>query len=154
MSLILKNPGAETRSQYIVGVGLESMTTEMGADVQRVKDILGNNEIKVGGYEKASTISPYSCDSGDDIYDFLQDIIDNERTLDDLEVNVYDVKLFETPTGTAPNVTYPAVKETAIVEITSYDRTVAGYQINFNLLFKSDPVHGEYNPSTKAFVED
>lgn len=141
----------ETAGEYnyvTLGRGLESLPTQMGADVEKKKDVLGNVEISIGGYDKSATIAPYVCDSDEDLYKFLQDVIDNERTLDDLNVIVLDVKLYELPTLNA----YPAIKEDAVIEITDYNREIAGYQINFNLHFKGNPIKGTFDPATKIWT--
>jgi len=137
-----------TYNYITIGKGLESLPTSMGADVQKTKDVLGNVVIAIGGYDKSATISPYVCNSDDDLYIFLQDIIDNERTLDDLNVVVLDVKLYETDQLGA----YPAIREDGVIEITDYNREVSGYQINFNLHFKGNPAKGTFDPSAKTWV--
>ena len=136
---------------YTLGLGIEEMSTEMNANVETTQDILGNAEIKIGGYAPTSTVSPYTVDTDDDIHDFLQSIIDEEKTLDDLKVGVIDVKLYEAAVGEA----YPAVRQEAIVEISSYTRSASsGYVIDFNLHFKGNPKKGNFNPTTKTWTPE
>ena len=142
-------PNGQTVNYYTLGLGMEELTTDMNASVETTQDILGNSEIKIGGYAPTSSVSPYSVDTSDSIHAFLQTIIDEEKTLDDLLVDVIDVKLYESATNGA----YPAIKQQAIVEITSYTRSASsGYLIDFNLHFKGNPVKGTFNPTTKTWT--
>lgn len=141
--------GENSHKYYIVGAGIEELTTEMNANVETTQDILGNSEIKIGAYSPTSSVSPYTVDDSDDIHEFLQGIIDEQKTLDDLRVQILDVKLFESSTGNA----YPAIMQEGIIEIVSYTRSAtAGYVIDFNLHFKGNPVKGTFDPKTKTWT--
>jgi nucleoid-associated protein YejK len=48
---------------------------------------------------------------------------------------------------------YPAYKETVIVEIVSYGGDTTGYQIAFNVHYQGDRVKGTFDPATKTFTE-
>lgn len=141
--------GSADKAYYTLGLGIEEMSTEMNANVETTADILGNSEIKIGSYSPTSSVSPYSVDTSDDIHEFLQSIIDEQKTLDDLLVDIIDVKLYEEATTGA----YPAIMQQGIVEITSYTRSAStGYTIDFNLHFKGNPVKGTFDPSTKKWT--
>ena len=78
----------------------------------------------------------------------LQDIIDNGLLLDQLKTDVVEVKLWEQ----AEDGAYPATKEEAYIEVTSYGGDVTGYQIPFTLHFTGAKVKGNFNVATKAFT--
>lgn len=145
------NSEAKTYDYFIVGKGMEELSTEMNANVETTQDILGNNETKIASYAPSSTVSPYSADDEEELFDYLQGIIDEQKTLDNLLVQVLDVKLYEEASTGA----YPAVMQEGIVEITSYTRSAtAGYTIDFNLHLKGNPVKGSFNPTAKTWTPD
>ena len=59
-----------------------------------------------------------------------------------------EVKLWETVSTNA----YPAIKEEAYIEITSYGGDTTGYQIPFTLHYTGVKVKGTFDPSTKKFT--
>lgn len=137
-------------SYEVLGDDLEELNVEMGANVVRSANILGGNSISIDRYEKTASIEPYKADSGTGLFTFLKDIIDEEKTLDDLKTDVVHVDVF----GTAVSGAYPAHKEIVIVEVVSYGGNTEGFQIPFNLLFTGQRTAGTFNPTTKAFTPD
>ena len=65
-----------------------------------------------------------------------------------VETDVVEVKLWETAEGTA----YPAIREEAFIEVTSYGGDTAGYQIPFTLHFTGKKVKGTFDVTTKTFT--
>ena len=62
--------------------------------------------------------------------------------------DVVEVKLWETAQGEA----YPAVKEEAFIEVTSYGGDTTGYQIPFTLHYTGVKVKGSFNVTSKTFT--
>jgi hypothetical protein len=141
---------ASTASYEVLGEDLEELNIEMGANVVRKANILGSNSILIDRYEKTASIAPYMADSGTPLFTFLKDIIDNEKTLDDLKTDIVQVDIF----GTAVEGAYPAYKEEAVVEVTSYGGNTEGFQIPFNTLLTGKRTKGKFNPTTKTFTPD
>lgn len=131
-----------------LGQDLEEFSPEMSAQVETKKNILGESSILISGYEKTASVEPYYANSGTALFERLQDIIDNNLTLDDLKTDVVDVKLWDEASSGA----YPAVKETAFIEITSYGGDTTGYQIPFTLHYTGEKVKGTFNVSTRTFT--
>lgn len=131
-----------------LGQDLEEFSPEMSAQVETKKNILGESSILISGYEKTASVEPYYANSGTALFERLQDIIDNNLTLDDLKTDVVDVKLWDEESSGA----FPAVKETAFIEITSYGGDTTGYQIPFALHYTGEKVKGTFNVSTKTFT--
>ena len=141
---------AETPSYERLGKDLEEFSTDMSAQVDTKKNILGESSILISAYEKTSSVEPYYADSGTALFDRLQDIIDNTRVLDELKTDVVEVKLWD---NTSEGV-YPAIREEAFIEITSYGGDTTGYQIPFTLHYTGNKVKGTFNLATKTFTAE
>lgn len=139
---------AETAAYTRLGKDLEEYSEEMSAEVEKKKNILGETSVMVTSYEKSGTVEPYYAEKGDPLFTRLQDIIDNGSVLDDCNTDVVEVHLWETETSGA----YPAVKENAVIEVTSYGGDNTGYQIPFNLHYTGEKTKGTFNITTKTFT--
>lgn len=136
--------------QYVqLGDDLEEYTVEMGANVNKKKNIKGESRAEIDGYEKSASVEPYYAVVGDPLYDRLQKIIDEEQTLDDLKTTLVEVRLWEN--GTAEG-TYAAYREDAIIEVVSYGGDTTGYQIPFNVHPTGGRTKGTFDPKTKTFT--
>lgn len=133
-----------------LGKDLEEFSAELAAQVDTKKNILGETSILISGYEKTASVEPYYAEEGSALFARLQDIIDNGLLLDQLKTDVVEVKLWEQAEGGA----YPATKEEAYIEVTSYGGDVTGYQIPFALHFTGTKVKGTFNVTTKTFNTD
>ena len=130
-----------------LGQDLEEFSPEMSAQVETKKNILGESSILISGYEKTASVEPYYANSGTALFERLQEIIDEGLTLDALKTDVIDVKLWDKESSGA----YPAVKEVAFIEVTSYGGDTTGYQIPFTLHYTGEKTKGTFNVSTKTF---
>lgn len=130
-----------------LGSDLEEFSPEMSAQVETKKNILGESSILISGYEKTASVEPFYAQSGSALFERLQEIIDGDLVLDDLKTDVVDVKLW----GAETSGSYPAVKETVYIEITSYGGDTTGYQIPFTIHYTGEKVNGTFNVSTKEF---
>ena len=131
-----------------MGKDLEEYSPELSADVQKKKNILGESSIMVASYEKSGSVEPYYAEAGDPLFERLQAIIDGGLVLDDCNTDVVEVKLWETATAGA----FPATREKAVFEVTSYGGDSTGYQIPFNIHYTGEKEQGTFNPTTKAFT--
>ena len=133
-----------------LGDDLEEYSVEMSANVETKRNILGETITTIDGYEKSGTVEPYMADSGTELFERLQGIIDGELTLDDLKTSVVEVHLWEA----AQSGNFTAYKEDAVIEVTSYGGDTTGYQIPFNVHYKGGRVKGTFDPKTKTFTAD
>lgn len=140
-------PGGEAAYERL-GKDLEEYSPEMSAEVNTSKNILGETSILISSYEKTGTVEPFYADKDSALFERLQAIIDGNLTHDDLKTDVVEVKLWETASTNA----YPAIKEEAYIEITSYGGDTTGYQIPFTLHYTGVKVKGTFDPSTKKFT--
>ena len=131
-----------------LGKDLEEFSPELAAQVDTKKNILGETSILISGYEKTASVEPFYAEEGSALFTRLQDIIDNGLLLDELKTDVVEVKLWEQ----AEDGAYPATKEEAYIEVTSYGGDVTGYQIPFTLHFTGAKVKGNFNVATKTFT--
>lgn len=133
-----------------LGKDLEEFNIEMNAQSEDRRNILGENETIVSGYAPSVSVNPYYARQGTDLFDFLQEAVDDRKILDDLKIEVLEVHVWDHTTGENP--TYTAYKETAIVVPVSKGGDTTGYQIPFELHLQGDPVKGQFAPGTKTFT--
>lgn len=131
-----------------MGKDLEEYSPELAAEVETTKNILGETAILISSYEKTGTVEPYYAEKDSALFTRLQAIIDGNLVLDDLKTDVVEVKLWETETSGA----FPAIKEEAYIEVTSYGGDTTGYQIPFTVHYTGVKTKGTFNPSTKTFI--
>ena len=131
-----------------LGQDLEEFSPELSAQVDTKKNILGETSILISGYEKTAGVEPYYAEAGSQLFNRLQEIIDESLLLDALKTDVVEVKLWEQPEGSA----YPAIREEAYIEINSYGGDVTGYQIPFTLHYTGAKVKGTFDVATKTFT--
>jgi hypothetical protein len=115
--------------------------------VDTSKNILGATAVRISGYEKTSAVEPFYAKAGDPLFEKLQAIIDGQLVLDDLKTDVVEVKLWQEGENG-----YPAVKETAYIEVISYGGDTSGYQIPFKLHFTGEKVAGNFDVTGKTFT--
>ncbi|MEG1752529.1 MAG: hypothetical protein RR234_01315 [Christensenella sp.] len=140
--------GSGAAAYVLLGKNLEEYTAELSAEIEKHKNILGENSIILSSYEKSGTVEPYYAEKGDTLFTRLQAIIDGSLVLDDCNTDIIEVKLWETPTAGA----YPAIKENAVIEVSSYGGDNTGYQIPFNIHYTGEKTYGTFDPKTKAFT--
>ena len=133
-----------------LGKDLEEFSPELSAQVDTRKNILGETAILISGYEKTGSVEPYYAEAGTGLFERLQAIIDGSLVLDELKTDVVEVKLWENREGNV----YPAIREEAYIEVTSYGGDTTGYQIPFTLHFTGNKVKGSFDVSTKTFTEN
>ena len=131
-----------------LGQDLEEFSPELSAQVETKKNILGQSSVLISGYEKTAAVEPFYAQSGSQLFNRLQEIIDGDLVLDELKADVVDVKLWEGDEGE----NYPAVKEVVFLEVTSYGGDTTGYQIPFTIHYTGEKVKGSFNVSTKTFT--
>lgn len=140
--------GSENAAYVRLGKDLEEYNAELSANVEKKKNILGETSVMVTSYEKSGSVEPYYAEKGDALFTRLQGIIDNGSVLDDCNTDIVEVRLWEVENEGA----YPATKEKAVIEITSYGGDNTGYQIPFNIHYTGEKETGTFNPTTKAFT--
>lgn len=139
---------AQTAVYERLGKDLEEFSPELSAQVDTKKNILGESSIVISGYEKTGSIEPFYAEEGSGLFQRLQEIIDGNLVLDALATDVVEVKLWETVSEGS----YPAVREKAYIEVTSYGGDTTGYQIPFTLHYTGQKEQGTFNITSKTFT--
>ena len=135
-------------NEYVrLGQDLEEYAPQLSASVEKTKNILGQTSVAITGYEKSAAVEPYYACVGDPLFERLQAIIDGDLVLDSLKTNIVEVKLWD-----GEGSTYPAVKEQAYIEITSYGGDTTGYQIPFTVHYTGIKEVGTFDVATKTFT--
>lgn len=139
---------ADGESYERLGADLEEFSPEMNARVETKKNILGQTSVVISGYDKTAAVEPYYAEVGSALFAKLQAIIDGDLVLDDLQVSVVEVKLWD-----GEGSSYPAVKEQAYIEINSYGGDTTGYAIPFTLHYTGSKEIGSFDVSSKTFTK-
>lgn len=145
----LPNAKAGSPTYVRLGKDLEEYSPELSANVEKKQNILGETSIMLTSYEKSASVEPYYAEKNDPLFVRLQDIIDNGRIMDDCNTSVVEVHMWE---NADPEKGYPAVKDDAVIEVSSYGGDNTGYQIPFTLHYANKPVKGYFKLDTKVFT--
>ncbi len=141
-------PGEDADYERL-GKDLTEYSPEMSAKVEKNENIIGETNVTISGYEKTAAVEPYQAEKGSALFNRLQSIVDNALVLDDLKTDVVDVKLWEEPTVDSA---YPAIKEEAYIEVTSYGGDTTAYQIPFTVHYTGVKTHGSFDVKTRKFT--
>lgn len=131
-----------------LGKDLEEFSPELAAQVDTKRNILGETAILISGYEKTGAVEPFFAEEGSALFERLQSIVDGNLVLDQLLTDVVEVKLWKSENGTS----YPAIRESAYIEVISYGGDTSGYQIPFTLHFTGNKETGTFDVTTKEFT--
>ena len=123
-----------------LGQDLEEFAPEMAAEVETKKNILGETNVLISGYQKTASVEPYYAENGSALFERLQAIIDGNLVQDALRTDVIEVKLWKETSDGA----YEAYKEDAYIEVTSYGGDTTGYQIPFTLHYTGVKTKGTF----------
>lgn len=131
-----------------LGKDLEVYAPELSAQVDKKKNILGQTSVTISGYEKRAAVEPFYAEADSRLFQRLQRIIDEALVLEDLRTDVVEVKLWEQ----ADTTVYPAIREQAYIEVTSYGGDTTGYQIPFRVHYTGVKMKGSFDVSTRVFT--
>lgn len=146
-------PPSESKESYVrLGKDLEEYIVEMNANVETKNNIWGETSVTLDSYQPQASVEPYYAEIGEPLFERLQEIVDEQQTLDDLKTSVAEVHLWE-PVDSEDG-TYVAYKEDAIIEVSSYGGDTTGYQIPFNVHHTGNRVKGKFVLATKTFTAD
>lgn len=133
-----------------LGKDLEEFNVELNPEIKTTKNILGETSVKLTSYEVSASVEPYYAEQGTKLFEFLQGIVDERKTLDGVITDVVEVHTWEQATGGA----FTAYKETAVVAVSSYGGNYEGYAIPFTVHYAGDRTKGTFNPTTKTFTAE
>ena len=132
-----------------LGKHLTEYSPEMSAEVETNENIMGEVTVSIHGYKKTGSVEPFYAEKGSALFNRLQTILDDSLVNDDLLTDVVDVKLWE---GDKDATTFPAIKEVAYIEVSSYGGDNTGYQIPFTLHYTNIKTKGTFDVKAKTFT--
>lgn len=139
--------GAEVN--YIrLGADLEEYGDELNPDVEVVKNILGEQNVRHNGYEVQSEVEPYYAYAGDPLFEQLAMIANERKTGDECKTTKIDVLLDETG-----KVAW-AYREDCYVIPNSIGGDTSGVQIPFTVYNAGNRVKGNFDLKTKTFTPE
>ena len=144
------DPSGETPKWVRLGEDLEEFKDEFSATVDKKKNILGKEKIKITDYEVTGSVDPYYAYVGDALYDWLENIARNRLTLDKCKTQVLTVYCWKTSSDTTG--TYAADQEDVVVEIKSMGGDVNGVSIPFDIHHTGEITTGTFATDTKTFT--
>ena len=142
-------PGVSSPNYVRLGRDLEEYSPELSANVEKTRNILGETRVLLTGYEKNGKVEPYYAEKGDALFARLQSIVDEALVLDDCVTSVVEVHLWEEKD---PSKGFPATREKAVLEVTSYGGDASGYQIPFAVHYDGRPEKGWFDPENNTFT--
>lgn len=110
------------------------------------------------GTKELESLSPefdfeISVDATDAVSVYLTGLEWNDKTLTDVQTDIVSVQLWQTPTGTEPNLLYPAKKYLVSISVeTIGDEALKTLKHSVKAGVRGDATFGTFNPTTKAFV--
>lgn len=142
------------KSDYTrLGKDLESYSEELNPDVTITKNILGEQSVRISGYEVQSSVDPFYYEYEDTLSEKIMDIINTRATGDQCKTSVVDA-LLKAPTepGGAPTVLW-AYREDAYVVPNTGGGDTTGIQTPFTVYKAGNRVKGTFDLTTKKFTE-
>ncbi len=136
-----------TTNYVRLGKDLESYAEELNPQVEVNKNILGEQNVIHNGYEVQSEVNPFYAESGDPLWDQLQNIANNRLTGEACETT--RVELLMDASGTVEW----AYREDCYVVPQSLGGDTSGVQIPFTVFNTGNRVSGTFSINTRRFTE-
>lgn len=134
----------------LMGDGLEEYSPEMSAQVTKIRNILGETDIIISGYEKTGEVATYYADPNTELHDRLQSIVEQNKVLDSLGTRIIDVYMWKNKNQFG----YPAVLEYAFIEVKSYGGDASGLQIPYTIHYTGKKHWGYFDPENRHFTPE
>lgn len=150
--MIFADVGDSTPEWELIGDKVEEMSLEMNPNVETTTDITGNTTTTLDKYEIQTSVSPMRAKKESKLFAFLYDIVKNEKTLSDVEMNFLCVNVFDS-TEDGETTAYAAWTQKGVVAVQSYGGSTTGLDIPFNVHWTGKKTYGTFNPSDKKFTE-
>lgn len=131
-------------SWYLVGKDIEEMSTDLGADVETVKNILDETSVKDNGYEPSLEADPFYADPEDALYPKLRDIAMGRLRGDECKTTILEV-IVENTEG--PHLAYI---EDVIVKPTGIGGDTSGVSIPFTVHYAGNRTKGTVTIENKV----
>ena len=138
--------GSGTASWYLVGKHIEELSVDLGADVETVKNILGESSVNLNGYEPSISADPYYANPDDAIYPMLKASA-MDRVMDDTHCKTEMLEVIIEDTSESA---HPAWKQDCYVVPDSIGGDTSGLQIPFTIHPEGERTAGTATISNKV----
>ena len=142
-------PGS-TASYKLIGDGVKSAKINYNPKTSEETYIHEDSgTISVESYAPTMPVQQ-TCKKGDEVFDFIDDMRKNRKTLTEAETHIVNVWLYETAVAGA----YPAEEQKVSIQIEDFggDGGVSN-EINYTINYMGDPTIGTFNPTTATFSD-
>lgn len=136
-----------TAAYVRLGKDLEEFEKSLNPDVEKKKNILGEQTVNVKGYEPEAAIDTFYAYEDDALYEKLEAIANGYKTGTDLNTTVVEVLLDKDGTAVA------AYRENVVVVPKSQVMKDGKYQIPFTFYYNGSRTSGTWDVSAKTFTE-
>lgn len=140
--------GGENEAWWRLGKDLEEFNVELNPDTETSKNIIGESTFKHNGYEVSAEADPYYANDEDEIFEKLQQIVDERLTGDGCKTKALEVHLWKGNETSG----FEAYRQECYVIPNSYGGDTSGYQIPFSVYYTGTREKGTYNSATKKFT--
>lgn len=146
--------GTGTSNYVRLGKNLEEYNEEGNPDVEITKNIIGEQSVKVNGYEVQSDVDPFYYEDYDEaLSNKIMELFNTRATGDKCKTTKVDVLLKPGATeDSAPTVVW-AYREDVYVVPNSVGGDTSGIQMPFTIYNAGNRVRGTFDISTKKFTE-
>ena len=141
-------------SDYVrLGKDLEEYGEDLYPDVSITKNILGEQSVKVAGYEAQADVDPFYYEGSDDaLSEKIMEIANSRSTGDKCKTSCVDVLLKPGATEDAEPTVVWAYREDCYVVPTSVGGDTTGIQTPFTVYKAGNRVKGTFDIKTKKFT--
>lgn len=135
-------------SAYVrLGADLEEYNVELNPDVETKQNILGENSVRIKGYEVSGEPDPYYSEYDDALSKKILDLANERATGDACKTTVVDALFKEDGTCLW------AYKEDAIIVPKSIGGDTSGVQTPFTVHYAGNRVKGTFDADGKTFTK-
>ena len=150
IAIFLNTSTTGTAAYSLVGDGVTEQTIAYNPQTEEEVYIhQDSGTTSVTGY-KPNIPTPMTAIKGDPVFDYVDGIRIGRKILSEAETDCVIVYLYKDPTTNK----YPAEKNKCSIQIDDFGGAGGeSAKLNFTLNLQGDPVHGTFDPTTKAFTE-
>ena len=143
-------------AKYVrIGKDLEEFNEELNPDVEITKNILGEQSVKVNGYEVQADVDPFYYEAYDDaLSEKIMTIANTRATGDKCKTTMVDVLLKPGDTEDAQPTVVWAYREDCYIVPNSVGGDTSGIQTPFTVYKAGNRVKGTFDIASKAFTAD
>jgi hypothetical protein len=142
------NFGKGEVANYRLGKDIEEYNIELNGEVEKKKNILGEQSVVHKGYEPQTSIDTFYPDYDDELSQKLFEIANERLTGDNVKTTMVDVIL--KPDGTVVS----AYREDVVIDVKSLGGATEGVNTPFDVIYAGNRVKGNWDVSTKTFTPD